>query len=1174
MKHFSALCQAVACMHELGVIHRDLKPENVFLCEPGLVLLDFGLARFSGEPRDAVTATSLTLTGQRLGTPHYMAPEQCLDASEVGPAADLYSLGAILFELLVGRPPFVGNEAEVLQAHASRRPPAPSGIAPVEPAIEQVVLKCLSKDPSARFADARALRQHLLAALEVVTPQPASVSPTRVSIQDISQVRTAALLAARTTVSLDQLLPIVEQASGKLVGIDRGRYLFAFDAASPAVAVRAASRVARLLAPRLPKGDLLAIHATQLTVRTVASGISVAGPALADVESWWPSEAAEGIVATAPAAAWLNPNNPTAAIIRLDAPEAPWKSPAKLYGRDHVLEAMRRDAGDVWSRQTSTLTTLLGEVGIGKSRLLEAICEEISETGGRVLKVVAPPPESAEPERTLKALLAQCFDLPEGNVTWDEVQRACSMRLPAFLVETSSPAIALVLGALSSRDPRAARLLSAPGAARHAVAKAAAEALRNAAELQKIALVVDDAHRADPTTLDILELAAMADDGRAIWVCAAALPLLLESRPFWGDRAARATHYELRPLDPDASRAMLSELLQPDDFIPEAILARLQQTAQGVPLSIVQLVHSMHLEAALRAPSGTDAPSLASEDLLQPASTPLHERLAKRTMETLTEPLRLLAHLCAVAGNELSVEEVDAAQQLVARDSAPASNGTEIDAAIGLDRLSRAGLLKAIGHRRYGFAHPLLRESVERLAPHPLRQQLHAALLELVSRAPAGDVTLARIAVHAAGCGNRQRAFEAHLQLAEEARRRHRYTDADQHYTAALFQLAEDEAMRRYPVLAGRGKVRYRVRRFSEALHDLRSARALVEPANAPEEVVDLLLEEATVLDWLEDWPQSAALVARANDLARQLARPPLARCELARGRVHFRREEWRAAVDVLEPMLKQCDPAEEYEPAVIGLLLLAPALSFLELLDESESRYEEAIRLCERAGDDLHLGAACCSRMHLWLRRGQIERAFDDLREACARARQLGNAQLERFASFNLAQCLHWIGREDEALPLAARARELGLRFLPTRRSPLDSLLLARILAARGAMPEARQQLDWVASNCPPEAFPEFPADARMLRRMTELLVDVETSGARAGGADPAGAWQELVERARNQCFHDDFMEILRNGAEAAWRFGSREQAERFLEELRRESERSPLWRAALDQLRARLGA
>ena len=120
--------------------------------------------------------------------------------------------------------------------------------------------------------------------------------------------------------------------------------------------------------------------------------------------------------------------------------------------------------------------------------------------------------------------------------------------------------------------------------------------------------------------------------------------------------------------------------------------------------------------------------------------------------------------------------------------------------------------------------------------------------------------------------------------------------------------------------------------------------------------------------------------------------------------------------------------------------------------------------------------------------------------------------------------------------------------------------------------MQEARQHLDWVASNCPPEAFPEFPADARMLRRMTELLV--ETSGANAGGTDPAGAWQDLVERSRNQCFHDDFMEILRNGAEAAWGFGSREQAERFLEELRRESERSPLWRAALDQLRARLGA
>src|SRR5262249_11363063 len=147
----------------------------------------------------------------------------------------------------------------------------------------------------------------------------------------------------------------------------------------------------------------------------------------------------------------------------------------------------------------------------------------------------------------------------------------------------------------------------------------------------------------------------------------------------------------------------------------------------------------------------------------------------------------------------------------------------------------------------------------------------------------------------------------------------------------------------------------------------------------------------------------------------------------------------------------------------------------------------------------------------------------------------------LERFASFNLAQCLHWIGRDEEALPLAARARELGLRFLQTRSSPLDSLLLARILAARGEMQEASQQVEWIARNCPAEAFPEFPADARMLRRMIELLVEIDAKRETVGFGEGESAWEKLVEQARNQCFHDDFMEILRNGAEVAWRSGRR---------------------------------
>ncbi|MAT68225.1 MAG: hypothetical protein CMJ58_01745 [Planctomycetaceae bacterium] len=150
---------AIAYAHSQGVLHRDVKPSNVLIDAEGVArVTDFGLAKRI----DAEDA--LTMTGQLVGTPAYMAPEQISSAAgEVGPATDVYALGALLFELLTGQAPFRGGtQIETLLSALERDPPLPRQLNPHVPrALELVALKCLEKKPRDRYGSAAALAADL-----------------------------------------------------------------------------------------------------------------------------------------------------------------------------------------------------------------------------------------------------------------------------------------------------------------------------------------------------------------------------------------------------------------------------------------------------------------------------------------------------------------------------------------------------------------------------------------------------------------------------------------------------------------------------------------------------------------------------------------------------------------------------------------------------------------------------------------------------------------------------------------------------------------------------------------------------------------------------------------------------------------------------------------------------
>src|SRR5271166_2299229 len=151
--------RAVHHAHQRGVLHRDLKPSNVLVDSQGTrVVTDFGLAK-----RLADTDRSLTEPGQVLGTPKYMAPEQAAGRKDLTVAADVYSLGVILYERLTGQTPFTGENALTLLRHAREsEPPRPSSLRPgLDRDLETVVLKCLEKEPGQRYPSAEALADDL-----------------------------------------------------------------------------------------------------------------------------------------------------------------------------------------------------------------------------------------------------------------------------------------------------------------------------------------------------------------------------------------------------------------------------------------------------------------------------------------------------------------------------------------------------------------------------------------------------------------------------------------------------------------------------------------------------------------------------------------------------------------------------------------------------------------------------------------------------------------------------------------------------------------------------------------------------------------------------------------------------------------------------------------------------
>lgn len=196
----SRICEALQYVHDQGYVHYDLKPANVMLCPDGSIrIIDFGLSH-------AVVAARFSFSGSPplLGTPDYVAPEQ-VRRQRGRKSADVYALGAILYEMLTGQPPFPGDDPfKIGSTRLLADPRAPRDLNPeIPPPVEEIVLRALRRKPNDRYPSMLALQADL------ESPQTVHVSNLRDNLQPVSALRRN--LRVARFIALAVLLPIMAQ---------------------------------------------------------------------------------------------------------------------------------------------------------------------------------------------------------------------------------------------------------------------------------------------------------------------------------------------------------------------------------------------------------------------------------------------------------------------------------------------------------------------------------------------------------------------------------------------------------------------------------------------------------------------------------------------------------------------------------------------------------------------------------------------------------------------------------------------------------------------------------------------------------------------------------------------------------------------------------------------------
>jgi tetratricopeptide (TPR) repeat protein len=1152
------LCDAVGAVHAAGYIHLDLKPENVFLTARGTRLIDFGLARRVKERPDRKASFA--------GTAQYASPEQCEERWDLDPRADLYAVGVLLFEMMTGRPPFTGEAQAMREAHIGVRPPRPSDFAPVSAALEQVVLRALAKERSRRYPSLAELKAAVAAAFSDQEPgelgkqRTTQAPPTRLDRRQVG------LLLFATNSDAGSVQTAIRSLGGELGWAGRARYAAIFAGESGQDPVRRAFRAAqglserklvvralvdvgavnaqrradgqvRYLAPELGREERFPIDADPLGPLATAGAAEM----LPDVE-WEPVPGRSEIMAPRPGAA---DRLQTATVVQLGA--------GPLVGREEVLRDLLAVAKEA-VQGTPTVTAVIAEPGHGKTHLAAALLEKLRSQVpvAELVDLRAREPVPGDADETLRTLLWRALDLPQGAAE-ESARVRFTGAVGADLAAELWPAAALTLRLVSPDATRVRSLAAAPGVLRSLAMRAVGEALRARSRRRPICLVLDDAQFADDTALDALEYAALAEAGAPLFICALARPSFAEARKSFGERAVRQASHQLGALDPTRAAELCRRLLEPAENVPQGAIELLVQRTQGIPLLLVELVRGLKRDGLVRKRMRGDTWFLATDELERLPNSPLIEWLAEREVGALPRELGSHARLVALLGVEFGAEEVEGIVAEIEHEGL--GNEFPLDARVATRRLAALGLLVTTRAGGFRFRHALVRDAVARSIPPVQREGVHRAAAGFYRTTQVlPDVRrLPLLARHAAEAGLKDEAANLYLRLAEQARTRHTYLDAERSYSCALQCLPAEDQVHRVRAQHGRGSTRYRIGRYEDAFADFAEARRLAQQLGDGQLEADILLEASTALDWTTDFVGSRKLVEEAEALAGHRCSDALrARLILGQARALFRAGRRAEACEALRNATQLAERLgdDAYETRIISLVLLVLLLPELGRIDEAERASQQAIALTRERGDRLHLAVALNNRRNMLIARKDVAGACEDLKTFMQIGRELGAVTIEYVGEFNLCEVLYQSGALDVAVEHGQRAVQIESRHPEVAsQGPLAALLLARLEAYRGREDVARILLHRIQDVVRRAREDNRESGALGTPGEEVLLATVDLSTRDATTPE----WETLLERSARDSVEQEPIEVADLYGAWALRRGRIQEARRAFEEAER---------------------